>query len=521
MGNACEKCQEPSHDADTIAAPVAGQQDDEVLVTAFQHHKLERLFDMTDMDRNGKVDKEDFILWGQGAAACSSTQFTEERKAEWLRAHQVYFAGKDMPKVQFVKHIETFMQDPSHLKTSTAINGTLFDLLDQNKDGEISFEEYYAFVNPLGVKPHHARIGFELIDADGGGTLDRDEFQMACAHYFFDKEESLYMHIFGNFYANLAENPVQPALTIMVVGARGIRNTDWLPGFGKPDCCCEVKRGDHVLHMTKAIKNSIAPCWAEELKIWEFKQGEQLEFTVFNKDASGSSYCGKVTLKPDSYMLQNGCNDEFEMEDIQQNTKACLSLKIKVQGQEDYPKGAPPQIEVELFKGQAKDYGLKFDDQDQKALQIVEVGKGAFKTHNDTVKPSGQVNKSDFIVSVNGFMRSPEMIKQFKQPKVKVTLVRALNTAVVLEKNDTKKNHGIKFPSKKNGTFVVMDIGDGYIKEHNNNCDQESQKIHVSDRIVSVRGQVGNASTINGLLEKATGKFQVGVQRKCPVDAFA
>jgi len=64
-----------------------------------------------------------------------------------------------------------------------------------------------------------------------------------------------------------------------------------------------------------------------------------------------------------------------------------------------------------------------------------------------------------------------------------------------------------------------MEIGPGYVKEYNDKCQNESDKILVYDRIVSVKGQVGKVATLKGLLDKATGKFQLGIQRPCPVEA--
>jgi len=177
-----------------------GQFKKQIVVSPFQRKKLERVFALTDMNRSGNVTVDDFILWGEKAATVSKVKFTEERKAEWVNAHNVYFAGKDMLPEEFVQHVQAFMQqDPLHVEHSKEINLTLFNVLDENKDGEISFDEYYAFVHPAGVTPANARVGFDMIDADKNGVLSRDEIGTACARYYFDQEESQYMHFFGKW----------------------------------------------------------------------------------------------------------------------------------------------------------------------------------------------------------------------------------------------------------------------------------------------------------------------------------
>jgi|ERR1712008_245115 len=172
----------------------------QIAVSAFQRKKLERVFAMTDHDHSGHVTVDDFILWGEKAATVSKIEFTDERKAEWVNAHLAYFAGKNMLIEEFVEHVEKFMQqDPLHVEHSKDINLTLFNVLDSDKDGHISYDEYYAFVQPAGVSPADARVGFDMIDADKNGVLSRDEVGTACARYYFDQEESEFMHFFGKW----------------------------------------------------------------------------------------------------------------------------------------------------------------------------------------------------------------------------------------------------------------------------------------------------------------------------------
>lgn len=315
----------------------------------------------------------------------------------------------------------------------------------------------------------------------------------------------------------------KPKFTISIVGARGIRNSDWMPGSGKPDCFCEVKRKvggeEELLHKTKTIDNSMMPRWTEEFQVWNLEENETLEFQVYDKDPVGQDYLGKVLLTPDAY-AEKGCNTEFMMEEAGKNIKAFLGLKLRPADQAEYPAGPPAEFEVTVQKGDgAAEYGLEIDSQDTKNLQVAEVDKGAFKVYNEKADPSVQVVKSDFIVAVNKAEGDAiAMVKEFqKEEEVTVKFVRAVDTSIVLENNDATKKHGLKFPAKmKKDVLVVMEIGDGYIKEYNDSCTDESQKILPYDRITVVKGQAGTASSLKGLMDKATGKFQVGIQRPCP-----
>lgn len=316
----------------------------------------------------------------------------------------------------------------------------------------------------------------------------------------------------------------KPKFTMTIVGARGFRNTDWLPGQGKPDCYCEVKKGEEVLFKTKTIDDSMMPRWHEEFEIADLEDNAELELKVWDKDVVGADFLGKVNIVPDSFM-EKGCNKDFKMTNSG-TTMAYLGLKIKTRGQADYPEAPPAQFTVAVEKAaDAKEYGLEIDSQDQTHLQIYEVDTGAFKKYNESVAatPEVQVMKSDFIAAVNDKSgKAAEMMAQFRESsKVEVKIVRATELGVIIENEDKKKKHGLTFPTTmKNDVLVVMDIGDGYIKEYNDNCKQASQKIRKYDRIVSVKSQVGKAATLKRLLETTTGKFQLGIQRMVPEEAI-
>jgi len=314
-----------------------------------------------------------------------------------------------------------------------------------------------------------------------------------------------------------AEDP-KPKYTFMIVGARGIRNTDWMPGLGKPDCYCEVKLKGEVLEKTPVIDDTMKPRWAYEFTMMDCEDDATLEFKVWDSDVAGRDLLGTVNLKPSAYM-EKGCNMEFQMDEAGANIKAYLGLKIKVQGQEEYPEGEKPELEITVEKeAGATQYGLDIDSQDQKHLQIIMVDNGAFKAFNDAeADPRKHVKPSDYIAAVNGVTGNVvDMMGQFQQPKVTVKLLRAVQESVLVKRGDTKQLHGLSFPAKmKHDVLVVMSIGDGYIKEHNSSCKQEADKIVEYDRIVSIKGQTGSAKTLKSLLDKATGEFQIGIQRPC------
>jgi len=306
----------------------------------------------------------------------------------------------------------------------------------------------------------------------------------------------------------------KPMMTITIIGARGIRNSDWLPGSGKPDCYCVAKKAGKILHKTETITDSLAPQWSEEFDVFDYN-GEEFEFNVWDSDVIGEEFLGKVVLKPEQFM-ENGLNGDYEMEEAGTNIRAYLGLKIKLPSKL-YPSRQGGELEVTIEKGETNAYGIELDDQDKVNLYVCKVNEGAIQKHNDSVKATMKVMQSDFITSVNGVKGdAEEMLKQFKEAKVTIKLRRAVDLVAILEKEHATSKLGVIVPKPcRVDALVILNIEDGILKAYNDKCTKESDKIIPRDRIVSVKGEVGLADQLKSKLMGMTGKFQVGIQRPC------
>merc|ERR1712232_1531444 len=123
----------------------------------------------------------------------------------------------------------------------------------------------------------------------------------------------------------------------MVQGARGLRRADWLPGMGTSDCFCKVssvgRAGDaSCLMTTKTINDCLTPIWKEEMDIPDFKEGNDLEFSLWDADAGKPpDALGKVVLKNADF-AERGFNGELLLQDAGKDIMACVRVKVKVAG---------------------------------------------------------------------------------------------------------------------------------------------------------------------------------------------
>jgi len=324
------------------------------------------------------------------------------------------------------------------------------------------------------------------------------------------------------------EAPVEaepiPKFTVALVGARGLRNADWLPGTGKSDSYLELKTKDKVHHTTAVINDCLDPLWHEECKIMELEDDAELEFYVYDKDMVTSTKLGHVTLKSEDF--KNGYNGELELEDTGKKAgdKAYLRIKVKV-GENDFPAGPPAEVTMTVERASKdKSWGLDLDLQDSIFMYVKSVEDGPFKEYNKGKQPQEQLVPGDYIAKVNDSTgASSEMLKTIKE-ELQVTLQVHRNycQTIIIEKKDAKQPLGLKLPPKLACDFVaIRGVEDsGAFADHNNDA-KEEMKIYPGDRIVSVGGAKGKASDLQAKLNKQEGKFQIVVERPDGTDGAA
>jgi len=323
-------------------------------------------------------------------------------------------------------------------------------------------------------------------------------------------------------------------LTIKIMGARGLRNADWFPGAGASDCFCKVKvvgaappaegEEETCLMKTQTINNTLTPIWQEEQEIEGYNDGDSLEFSVWDEDtAKAPDLLGKVVLKKEDF-AESGFNGELKLEESKNKTagrQAILRLKLKMPGQTDYPAGPPQEFNVKIEndpkdKKKVKMQGLECDDADGKTLYVTKVNQGPFANYNKSADVNSQLRLGDFIMSVNGKEGDAKAMMEELKTKTdfEVKAVRAEEIIVAIDKKDAKMPLGIELPKKPMGNaLLIAKLGDGPFKEWNDTHGGEHQKVYEGDRIMSVGGASGQATTLQKKLTGAKAPFQAVIVR--------
>lgn len=89
----------------------------------------------------------------------------------------------------------------------------LFDLCDHNKDGFIDFDEFETLYKILGLDRGNIIFAFKAMDENRDGRLSKVEIYEAISGFFYDRNDSNFNYVFGQFQT-LSEDYITKLLTV-------------------------------------------------------------------------------------------------------------------------------------------------------------------------------------------------------------------------------------------------------------------------------------------------------------------
>lgn len=149
-------------------------------------------------------------------------------------------------------------------------------------------------------------------------------------------------------------NPVvlrHPHLTIHIISAKGLRDTDFMPGKDKSDPYCLMQVvGKDIAVRTHVVQDQLDPVWDYSLEIEGYADKDSLEFSVWDADEirpltggsetfsacvdDGDDLLGRIILTPEMIHSMNGPT-EFELEEAGEE-QAFITLWPEVTYTEEY-----------------------------------------------------------------------------------------------------------------------------------------------------------------------------------------
>jgi len=306
-------------------------------------------------------------------------------------------------------------------------------------------------------------------------------------------------------------DPAGLPLLIGVSGAHGLRDPDWLPGAGRPDCYCEVRAGGRLLHTTSAVRDAVEPVWEEECRVPGFAAAAGLEFRVYGGDAAGKDLLGAAALAAEDF-AERGFNGELPLVGAVEAGGAHVKVRIGVEGAEP-PPGQASELTVTVDAPAAgRPWGLSACVRDGETLHVLDVSEGAFLDYNASAQPAERVIKTDFITRVNGAVGSSvSMVRElWKNGRVECRIKRGVHFAVVVDRGEASAPLGLELSDDLAGDQLVVKGADG--RGHNARA-RDHERLLPCDRIVAVGSFRGPAQELHRRLVETSGRVRLQVLR--------
>mmetsp|Transcript_31425 Transcript_31425/g.98691 ORF Transcript_31425/g.98691 Transcript_31425/m.98691 type:complete len:374 (+) Transcript_31425:174-1295(+) len=298
-----------------------------------------------------------------------------------------------------------------------------------------------------------------------------------------------------------------PEFSISIVGARGLRPSDWLPRVSEPACYCEVKANGEVLFTTAKSENENGGCepvWAAAFDVLLARVGS-LEFAVYGEDPFGSDFLGKARLETQDYGT-DGFNGELKLEDGKAD-EACIRVKVKLAGK-GLPPGPAAGFRARIERPSADTpWAIGFDTRDEVQLRVIDLGDGVISEYNSKAEEQRQINKGDYLIEVNGRSGNADaMLAEFRtKGSVDCVVSRPVTCTYLVDFGEASEPKGLDIVASPDVDFwVVRSVADN---------GKGRGRLQPGDRIVAIGSTKDLAGLPQNVKDATNGRVLVTVQR--------
>ena len=142
-------------------------------------------FTLLDVDKNGVVDTEDVAIVAKNLAAYRKQGSDEEKHYFQVIKDTSLVDEKGVSEEEFVERAKNFVSQPDAKERVKVLVDALFNIMDDNKDGLISYEEFLDFYKSFNVPQEAIDMIFKDADANGDGVIDYSETYEISAKFYF------------------------------------------------------------------------------------------------------------------------------------------------------------------------------------------------------------------------------------------------------------------------------------------------------------------------------------------------
>jgi len=168
------------------------------MLTDFQKRKIATLFEVHDLNRDGALERSDYVdyatrLAAEGGHGPGSAKY-EELMSRFLGFWEMLRLAADRNHDNRVTQREWFalfdqlLSSPAAAENLRPIGEAVFSILDRKGDGKVTLDEYKWLYTSGARDPKHAAEAFKRLDTDQDGRITISEL-LAHLNEFFTSND--------------------------------------------------------------------------------------------------------------------------------------------------------------------------------------------------------------------------------------------------------------------------------------------------------------------------------------------
>jgi Ca2+-binding EF-hand superfamily protein len=179
-------------------------------LTDLQKRKLTRFFTVYDQNNDGVIERIDYIMLADNISTAKgfdlesplSSRLRECMLRVWENLEHIADKNHDgsVTLAEFLAYRDQLHQDEVKYNDLVTAGLTIFDVMDDNRDGQIDLNEFKLFYSFFQLDESLAEEVFAELDVDQTGYLTRDEIQNYSREFNLgDDPEAIGNKLFGPY----------------------------------------------------------------------------------------------------------------------------------------------------------------------------------------------------------------------------------------------------------------------------------------------------------------------------------